>query len=180
LNLNLYPYIIPFNLNLPLVGLRNKTNSSLTYCMDIEFRTAIEEALPHTHSITFPTKNTSSSNSNNLDFTAIVTAKEGFILTVEFQPPRCWEVLATTTTTSTTTNTTITNTCITTSSNSKATFTAATSAPANTKPPPITSFDSLHSLISHYSRLYCQSFQASIVQKLLEATTTTTTTPATK
>jgi hypothetical protein len=50
---------------------------------------------------------------------------------------------------------------------------------------PLTSFESLHTLLGHFSRLYRQSFQAAVVAKLLEhtataaATTETTTTPTT-
>ena len=86
----------------------------------------------------------------------LVETLEDLHLAVEYQPPRAWVVIK-----------------------------ATNNTEQADLPNDITLFDSLHSLIGHFSRLYRQSFQALIVQKLNfiksnpNTSTTTTTTSTT-
>ena len=109
------------------------------------YNLALQEAVPHTSSIT-------AIHTDLSNFTAKIVTQENIVLQIEYRPAHSWEVLQI--------------------------------APAD-QPNPLTSFESLHTLLGHFSRLYRQSFQAAVVAKLLEHTTaaaaaaTETTTPPT-
>ena len=128
--------------------------------MNLEFEKSIREALPHTTSITPATDSNTVAATTNFPLLLLIT-KEANTLTVQFQPPYSWELLSSTTT---------------------ATPTVVTNIAG------ITSFDSLHSLLGHCSRLYRQSFHSAVVAKLstlpsapppTTSTTSTTSTPST-